>query len=87
MLSPKRIHHSLTGEGINTTKTCCFRRHQLPTMPALLSLPMRRILAPILYRAMSSGYLVHEPKYAFLKVCLGQGGSILCHLHIIPGPS
>ena len=46
-------------------------------MPALLSLPMRRILAPTLYRAMSSGYLVHEPKYSFLKVWVGQGGNML----------
>ena len=37
-------------------------------MAPILSRPLGRLLVPSLSRAMSSGYLVHEPKYSFLKV-------------------
>ena len=37
-------------------------------MAPILSRPLGRLLIPTLSRAMSSGYLVHEPKYSFLKV-------------------
>ena len=37
-------------------------------MAPILSRPLGRLLIPSLSRAMSSGYLVHEPKYSFLKV-------------------
>jgi len=36
-------------------------------MAPILSRPLGRLLIPTLSRAMSSGYLVHEPKYSFLK--------------------
>ena len=46
-----------------------FFRVVVVKMAPILSRPLLgRLFVPSLSRAMSSGYLVHEPKYSFLRV-------------------
>ena len=66
----------------NFPQICCILMHILSSdllvvkMAPILSRPLGRLLIPTLSRAISSGFLVHEPKYSFLKVKQWQTGMI-----------